>query len=123
MVVSIVPQQLSAASPLPRPILAYDRRTGQPVALLPSCSTPDAYHVVTMDGRCDCRGFQFRGRCRHIALVAPTAAADPLPCTGCHLYHLTDAERLKAHPDARRDLAPGGAAWLAVQKAAGGWPR
>lgn len=102
-----------------KPILAYDRRTGQPVAFVPSCTTPGTYHAVSMDGRCTCKGYQFRGRCRHTAPSQP----EPLPCSSCHNYHLTDAERLRAHPDTRRDLAPGGAAWLAVQKATGGWPR
>ncbi len=102
----------------PRPILAYDRRSGQPVAFAPSCSQPGVYHAITMDGRCTCKGYSFRGRCRHTANGQPA----PRPCV-CGRYHLTDADRLRAHPDARRDLAAGGAAHLAVQRAAGGWPR
>jgi SWIM zinc finger len=100
-----------------------------------------AGHVYwTNCGECSCPDFQHRGaECKHITAVKlywaqvqaerparrshPPADAEPLPCSGCHNYHRTDAERLQAHPDARRDLAPGGAAWLAVQRAAGGWPR
>ena len=58
---------------------------------------------------------------RRMGRSRPSDPAEPLPCTGCHNYHRTDAERLQAHPDARRDLAPGGAAHLQVLRAAGAW--
>lgn len=65
--------------------------------LVPSQSRENLYHLVTADGRCDCQGYRFRERCSHgIAVVAP-----PLPCV-CGRYHLTDAERIAAHPDANR---------------------
>jgi hypothetical protein len=79
-----------------RPIRALNRLTGLVTILVPSQSVSGKYHVVDPKaGTCDCRGYQYRQRCSHVAAVA--------------------AER--------RPLAPGGAAWLAVQKAAGGWPR
>jgi SWIM zinc finger len=121
MVVSIVPQQTGTEPPAPRPIPGHSRRTGELVALVPSCSEPNVFHIVTPTS-CSCKGYQFRGRCRHLAPVAPAADAEPLPCSSCHNYHRTDAERLQAHPDARRELAPGGAAHLQVLRAAGQWP-
>lgn len=44
-------------------------------------------------------------------MTAPTLSpSPPLPCTGCRNYHLTQADRLKAHPEAasmmRGDLEP-----------------
>jgi hypothetical protein len=116
--VSSIAPLAPAAPPTARPILGVDRRTGAFVALVPSCSQPNVYHITTPTS-CSCKGFSYRKRCSHLAPAQP----EPLPCSSCHNYHRTDAERLKAHPDARRELAPGGAAWLAVQKAAGGWPR
>jgi len=103
------------STPTAPAILGYSRTTGEPVALVPSSSEPNICHVVTMDGRCSCKGFAYRGHCRHIA------STGPLPCTGCRNFHLTDADRLKAHPDARRELADGGAAHLQVLRAAGAW--
>ena len=90
-------------------------------------------------GECSCPDFCHRGvECKHITAVNlhvaqvqaerparcsnSLADAEPLPCSSCHYYHRTDAERLKAHPDARRDLAPGGVAHLQVMRAAGQWP-
>ncbi len=100
-----------------------------------------AGHVYwTNRGECSCPDSPHRGlECKHITAVKlhvakvqaewpvrrshPLVEAEPLPCSSCHNYHRTDAERLTAHPDARRDLAPGGAAHLAVMRAAGGWPQ
>lgn len=47
-----------------KPLLAYDRRTGELLIMMPSASNPDLYHLTTAHG-CDCRGFQFRGECSH----------------------------------------------------------
>ena len=80
MVVSIVPQESPNATPMPRPILGYSRTTGELVALVPSCSQPNVYHVTTATC-CSCRGFQFRGRCRHVT------QPEPLPCSD--LPHLS----------------------------------
>jgi hypothetical protein len=103
MAVSIIaPLAPDAPSP-PRPIPGHNRLTGELVALVPSCSQPNVFHITTPTS-CSCKGFQFRARCRHVA-----PQSEPLPCSSCHNYHRTDAERLKAHPDARRD---GGVAFL-----------
>jgi hypothetical protein len=109
----------SSVAPAARPIPGHSRLTGELVALTPSCTTPGLFHITTQT-TCSCKGFSYRKRCSHLASI--DARSEPLPCV-CGNYHLTDADRVKAHPDARRDLAPGGVAWLAVQKAAGGWPR
>lgn len=75
-----------------RPILAYSRETGEPLALVPSSSVPGKFHVSTLT-RCDCKGFTYRGKCRHVVTV-----------------------------QAERGIADGGAAHLAVARAAGNWP-
>lgn len=41
--------------------------------LVASESQPGAWHVVKAS-KCDCRGFEFRGRCRHLAAIAELAA-------------------------------------------------
>ena len=43
-------------------------------ALVASKSEPGGWHVVR-NGGCDCEGYQYRGRCRHIA--AAQAVIDP----------------------------------------------
>src|SRR5688500_15876751 len=91
MAVSSIAPIVPDGTPQPRPILAYSRLTGEPLAIVPSCSEPGQVHIVTMSGRCSCKGFTYRQRCRHVA---------PAP----------------------RPLADGGAAHLAVQRAAGDWP-
>lgn len=113
--------------PAARPMLAYSRETGEPVALVPSCSKPGSYHLVTLSGSCDCRSYYYRQSCSHLATAAairfPVATRPaPLPCASCKgLYH-SDVERAKAHPDAN-PLREGGRAHLQVLKAAGSWPR
>ena len=67
MISSIVAPIVPDGTPTARPILAYSRLTGEPLAIVPSCSEPGRVHIVTMSGRCSCKGFQFRGRCRHVA--------------------------------------------------------
>jgi hypothetical protein len=63
--------------------------------LVPSASEPGKYHVVVPVGRqCDCKGFEYRRTCRHLSPLAPS-----------------------------RPLADGGAAHLAVKRAAGEWPK
>ena len=44
-------------------------------ALVASQSQPGGWHVVR-DGQCDCRGFQYRGRCRHVTAVAAAQQPD-----------------------------------------------
>lgn len=92
-----------------------DQQSISPLELVPSQSEPGTYHVIDPVARtCDCKGFAYRGRCRHLAALVPAAPAELLPCTGCRLYHGSDAERRQAHPDenpAPRSFDPG-AAWL-----------
>jgi hypothetical protein len=77
-----------------RPILAYSRETGAFLELVPSASQPGKFHLVDPIARtCDCRGFEFRRRCRHLSPLALS-----------------------------RPLADGGAAHLAVLRASGTWP-
>jgi SWIM zinc finger len=90
--VSIVAPIAPDAPPLPRPILGIDRRTGAFLALVPSCSQPGLFHITTAS-RCSCKGFQFRGRCRHIT----TAQTE-------------------------RGIQDGGQAHLQVMRAADEWP-
>ena len=43
-----------------------------------SKSKPGSYHVVdTVAVTCDCRGFQYRGKCRHLAAAMPKPEAAP----------------------------------------------
>jgi SWIM zinc finger len=88
---------------------------------------------------CSCPDFQHRGvECKHITAVKLYVAkiqaersarrshplsAEPLPCTGCHGFHLTAEDRIKAHPDENRHLVDGGATNRQVMRAAGEWPR
>ena len=40
------------------------------VALVLSKSTPDLWHLVnSRDPHCDCKGYQYRGTCRHVETV------------------------------------------------------
>jgi hypothetical protein len=117
--VSIVPRPAPDGAPPARPSRAIDRRTGQTIHLVPSATRPNLFHLVGTD-RCDCLGFRATGRCRHLREVQAEQPAAPLPCASCHNYHRTDAERLKAHPDAA--LRDGGRAHLAVKRMAGVWP-
>lgn len=82
----------SAVAEAARPILGIERQSGAFVALVPSCSQPGAYHVVTADGRCDCKSFTYRKRCRHVG-----------------------------EPESE-PLADGGQAHVAVMRMAGDWP-
>lgn len=92
---------------------------------VPSASEPGITYCVSRRGdyvTCTCKGYQYRGKCKHAEAFAPSreervemtpatqrnvissfvASLDqpaPLPCV-CGWYHLTDAERRKAHPDA-----------------------
>lgn len=42
---------------------------GRDGALVASQSQPGFWHVIR-NGRCDCTGFAYRGRCRHLSAVA-----------------------------------------------------
>ena len=70
-------------------IRTVDRRTGRQLAVLvPSASTPNKFHVVTRLN-CDCRGFQYRGDCRHVRAVQAevevrTATATAAPASFAH---------------------------------------
>lgn len=83
---------VSSIAPAARPIRAIDRKTGQAVALVPSQSRPNLWHIATLD-HCDCRGYAFRGRCSHVDQVRR-----------------------------ERGTQSGGAAHQAVQRASGNWP-
>lgn len=67
-----------------RPILGYDRRTGEPIALVPSTSRPGLFHIATMDGGCSCEGYRWRGRCKHAG--QPVRRAPAKVADGASLY-------------------------------------
>jgi hypothetical protein len=46
---------------------------GRNGALVSSKSQPGGWHVVK-GGRCDCRGYAYRGSCRHLTAVAELAS-------------------------------------------------
>jgi SWIM zinc finger len=49
------------------PQIRTDPRGGY---LVPSVSAPGAWHRVRLSpARCDCKGFQYRRRCRHLLAV------------------------------------------------------
>lgn len=51
--------------------------------LVPSASEPGTMHYVRLSPTsCDCKGFQYRGRCRHVlAVVAMYDARGPMAST------------------------------------------
>lgn len=53
-------------------------------ALVSSASQPGTFHHVAFD-ICDCKGFEYRGRCRHIDAVqaARAIAAVRVTCPSC----------------------------------------
>ncbi len=53
-----------------KPILAYSRISGEPLALVPSASEPNVYHITTASS-CSCKSFTYRSLCKHL----PAAAA------------------------------------------------
>ena len=76
-------------------IQSRDRRTGRQLAVLvPSASTPGKYHLVTR-ATCDCKGFSFRGDCRHVRMVQAEIAArsesvisaPPAPVSGPETFY------------------------------------
>jgi hypothetical protein len=82
-------------------IRTRDNRTGRQIAVaVASKSVAGKYHLVSL-GSCDCKGFGYRGTCSHLKAVQAEAA------------------KVKAE---RSDLVDGGAAHLAVKRAAGEWP-
>jgi len=48
-----------------------------PATLVASKSAPGEWNVVE-GGRCSCKGFQYRGTCRHLAVAAQAAENDRL---------------------------------------------
>lgn len=45
-----------------------------PTAVVASKSQPGEYHTI-YNGECTCKGYQYRGRCRHLTAVAELKAA------------------------------------------------
>jgi len=73
-----------------------DHHTGQHVAT--SASNPAGCYHVSIEG-CTCRGFVFRGRCKHHSLRIP----DPEPVDFCvHFRGLSDADLVALKTDAAR---------------------
>jgi hypothetical protein len=51
--------------------------------LVASKSEPGAWYEVR-DGRCTCKGYQYRGKCRHLAVAAQALQEPELPrCKRC----------------------------------------
>jgi hypothetical protein len=68
-----------------------DNRTGRQLAVaVPSQSTPGKFHLVTLT-TCDCKGFSYRGDCRHVRAVQVEATKRTRSrCSGClgsSVYH------------------------------------
>jgi hypothetical protein len=60
-------------------IRTRDNRTGRQFAVaVPSASQPNKFHL-TSTTRCDCKGFEYRGRCRHVDQVRAEVAARKAP--------------------------------------------
>lgn len=66
-----------------------------PAAVVASKSNPGTYHVI-YNGRCDCKGFEYRGRCRHLTTVTTLQAA-------ANEVEAKRAERAKVIADFNRD--------------------
>ncbi len=69
------------------------------VALVSSKSAPGSWHTATATS-CDCVGFSFRGRCRHVAAVAELeriAAAPPAPTATPTLTYAARRAAARAH--------------------------
>lgn len=84
----------TSSVPVQRPLRATHRGTGATVMLVPSQSVAGKWHVVGAD-RCDCIGFQARGRCCHLEVARAELAAPAIPDCGicgqvhrCHSPHL-----------------------------------
>lgn len=67
-----------------------------PAATVESKSNPGTFHVV-YNGECDCKSWQFRGRCRHLATVTEfrqaTAATAPLAEQAARAERIQSANR------------------------------
>jgi len=84
-------------------IRTIDRRTGRQLAVaVPSQSTPNLWHLVTLAG-CDCQGFAYRQTCRHFRAVQAEAitraeAKRRTLCAGCagsSPYHMARCGRVR----------------------------
>ena len=84
-------------------IRTTDRKTGRQLAVLvPSASVPGKYHLVTR-ATCDCKGFSYRGDCRHLRAVQAEALAKQAEpgraaCAGCartSVYHKVNCRGVK----------------------------
>lgn len=77
-------------------------------ALVSSKSEPGAWHIVK-NGVCDCKGYQYRGRCRHLdaARQADAEARESRLAVVIAKANATErAARLAASLDELQDLFP-----------------
>jgi SWIM zinc finger len=79
-------------------------------ALVASQSEPGNWHIVR-NSACDCKGYQYRGYCRHIAAVK---AANGLTADECDCAEYSYSSRATCrHLEAAREADAGHAAYVA----------
>jgi len=96
-------------------IVTRDRATGRQLHVaVPSASTPGKFHLVSSAG-CDCRGFAYRGTCRHFLAVQAerqerATAAQVEEYSGCAIcaidHPCSHCPRLYSRCDCRRVHVP-----------------